>query len=173
VLADVIAALQAVAPHDWERFFRERVYTVTEHAPIGGITAGGWHVAWVDSLGPLGAASESANKRVEESYTLGLELADDGRVRDIVPGSPADLAGVAPDMKVIAVNGRRYEKDVLRDAIAASKASGRVELLCENKEFFRMFTLGYRDGLRYPAIARDPAHEDLVSEVLAAHAKRD
>jgi len=173
VLADVIAGLNAVAPHDWAKFFRERVYEPREHAPLGGITEGGWQLVWADSLGPVQKARESADENVGETFTLGFELDKQGRVKDVVPGSPADRAGLAPDMKLTAVNGRRYSKDVLRDAIAASKASGRVELLCENKEFFRMFTLGYRDGLRYPAVARDPAHEDLVSEVLTAHAKRD
>jgi predicted metalloprotease with PDZ domain len=169
-LSDVIATLQGIAPHDWAKFFQDRVYTTTPHAPTGGITGGGWKMAWTDSLGPLQSANETADKKVVESYSLGLELAEDGKVRDVVPGSPADLAGVAPDMKLIAVNGRRYEKDVLRDAIAASRASGSVELLCENKLFFRTFKLSYKEGRRHPVLVRDSAQPaDHVSAILAAH----
>ena len=171
-LNDVIAALQATQPYDWAGFLRQHVYQVQAHAPTNGITAGGWRVAWKDSLGPIQKARESANKEIEESYSLGILVDDkEGKIIDIVPGSPADRAGVAPDMKLVGVNGRKYNSDVLRDAIAASSKSGRVELLCENKEFYKSYALDYRDGLRHPYLARDSGVADRVSEILAPHAK--
>jgi len=171
-LNDVIAALQATWPYDWAGFLRERVYTVQPHAPTNGITAGGWRVAWKDSLGPYQKSREMANKMVEEPYSLGIRVDDkEGKIIDIVPGSPADDAGLAPDMKLTAVNGRKYSSDVLRDAIAASPRTGRVELLCENKEFFKSYTLDYRDGSRHPTLTRDNGVRDHVSEILAPHAK--
>jgi predicted metalloprotease with PDZ domain len=171
-LNDVIAALQATWPYDWAGFLRERVYEVRTHAPTNGITAGGWRIAWKDSLGPIQKAREAANKSVEEAYTLGIRVDDkEAKIIDVMPGSPADDAGIAPDMKLAAVNGRKYSSDVLRDAIAASPRSGRVELLCENKEFFKTFVLDYRDGSRHPALTRDNGVRDHVSEILAPHAK--
>ncbi len=170
-LDEVIATLNAVQPYDWKGFIQKRVYDVAPHAPTDGITNGGWKLVWTDSLGPLQRAHEAAKKRVDESYSLGLSIAEDGRIIDIVPGAPADGAKLAPDMKVIAVNGRRYSKDVLRDAIAASKQSGVVELLCENKEFFGMYSLAYHDGRRHPAIVRDASKPDYVTENLSPHAK--
>jgi predicted metalloprotease with PDZ domain len=171
-LNDVIAALQATWPYDWAGFLRERVYTVQPHAPTNGITAGGWRMAWNDSLGPIQKARETANKTVEEPYSLGIRVDDKAaKIIDVVPGSPADGAGIAPDMTLMAVNGRKYSSDVLRAAIAASPRTGRVELLCENKEFFKAYTLDYRDGSRHPALARDNGVRDHLSEILAAHAK--
>ena len=171
-LADVIAALQATWPYDWAGFLRERIYEVRPHAPLNGITAGGWRMALADSLGPLQKAREKANKEVEESYSLGIRIDDEhAKVIDVVPGSPADAAGVAPDMTLVGVNGRKYNCDVLRDAIAASPQSGRVELLCENKDFYRSYVLDYRDGRRHPALARENGVRDHVSEILAPHAR--
>jgi predicted metalloprotease with PDZ domain len=172
-LSDVIAALQATWPYDWAGFLRERVYTVQPHAPVNGITAGGWRMTWKDSLGPIQKAREVANKTVEEPYSLGIRVDDkDAKIIDVVPGSPADEAGLAPDLKLAAVNGRKYSSDVLRDAIAASPRTGRVELLCENKEFFKAYTLDYRDGRRHPALARDNGVRDHLSELLSPHAKQ-
>jgi predicted metalloprotease with PDZ domain len=172
-LNDVIAALQATWPYDWAGFLRQRVYTVQPHAPTNGITAGGWRMTWKDSLGPIQKAREVANKTVEEPYTLGIRVDDEkAKIIDVVPGSPADEAGLAPDMKLTAVNGRKYSSDVLRDAIAASPRTGRVELLCDNKGFFKTFTLDYRDGRRNPAITRDNGVRDHVSEILAPHVKQ-
>ena len=171
VLADVIAGLNETWPYDWAGFIRDRIYVVTPHAPTNGITAGGWRMEWADSLGPLQKAHEKVDKLVGEDYSLGITLKDpDGTVLDVVPGSPADSAGVAPDMKLMAVNGRRYSADVLRDAIAASKQTGHVELMCENKEFYRTFTLDYRGGRRHPVLVRDAGAHDFVGEILAPHA---
>jgi predicted metalloprotease with PDZ domain len=167
-LAEIISTLNATWPYEWASFIHDRVYAVAPHAPTNGITAGGWRMAWTDSLGPLQAAREKADKEVVEDYSLGIKLKEpEGTVIDVVPGTPADAAGVAPDMKLVAVNGRRYSADVLRDAIAASKQNGRVELLCENKEFYRTFVLSYREGRRHPVLVRDNGVRDFVSEILA------
>ena len=169
-LDEVIATLNSVWPYEWKNFIQQRIYDVAPHAPTNGVTAGGWRLAWADSLGPLEKAREKANKETGEDYTLGIAIKD-GAVVDVVPGTPADAAGIAPDMKVVAVNGRKYSDDVLRDAIAASKQSGRVELLCENKEFYKSYTLDYRDGARHPILARDSGVHDYVTEILSPQAK--
>jgi len=169
-LDEVIATLNAVQPYDWKGFLQQRVYDVAPHAPLGGVTAGGWRVAWADTLGPLQKARETANKEITEDYSLGISVKD-GTIVDVVPGTPADAAGIGPDMKLVAVNGRKYSDDVLRDAIAAAKQSGRVELLCENKEFFHTYALDYHEGARYPTLTRDGAVHDYVTEILSPHAR--
>ncbi len=40
---------------------------------------------------------------------------------DTVEGLPAAIAGIGPGMKLIAVNGRRYSPEVLRDALKAGR----------------------------------------------------
>jgi len=170
-LDEVLATLQSVVPYDWDRFFRERVYEVREHAPTGGLERGGWRIGWADTLGPLQKADEVADRIVDESYTLGIALDEKGKVTDVVPGSPADRAGIAPDMVLVAVNGRRWARDGFREAIAATKrASTGIELLCENKGFFRTFPLDYRGGARHPVLVRERERPDLVSEILRPHA---
>ncbi len=167
-LDEVVTTLNSVWPYEWAAFIHDRVYSVAPHAPTNGITAGGWRVGWADSLGPIQKSRETADKKLDESFSLGFELkTETGEVNDIVPGSPADRAGIAPGMKLIAINGRHYSSDVLRDAIAATKQSGRIDLLCENKEFFQTYALDYREGRRHPVLVRDNGVRDFVGEVLA------
>ena len=155
-LDEVVTTLNSVWPYEWAAFIHDRVYSVAPHAPTNGITAGGWRMGWADSLGPIQKSRETADKKLDESYSLGFDLkTETGEVNDIVPGAPADRAGIAPGMKLIAINGRRYSSDVLRDAIAATKQSGRIDLLCENKEFFQTYALEYREGRRHPVLVRD------------------
>jgi predicted metalloprotease with PDZ domain len=171
-LADVIATLNAVEPYDWAKFLSDRVDSVRAHAPLGGITGGGWSLAWADTLGPMQQSDETARKNVDETYSIGLTIdTETSNVTDVVPGSAADRAGVAPEMKLLGVNGRRWNDDVLRDAIAAAKKSGSVELLLENKEFYRDAKLTYRDGRRYPALRRAGGGRDWLSEILAPRAR--
>ncbi len=169
---DVVATLNEVERYDWGKFLRDRVYAVQPHAPTGGIVNGGWRLAWADTIGPMYKANEEGGKVVDETHSIGLTLdKESGSVKDVVPGSAADRAGVSPEMKLLGVNGRHWSKDALRDAIAASKRSSTVQLLLENQEFFRDARLAYRDGRRYPVLAREPAGHDWVSEILAPHAR--
>ena len=116
-------------------------------------------------------SAQCTDKKVNEDFSLGITLNESGVITDLVPGSPADAVGLAPDMKVIAVNGRRYSKNVLRDALTATPSSGRLELLCEVKEFYRTFLLAYRDGRRHPVLVRENGTRDVVTEVTSARAR--
>jgi predicted metalloprotease with PDZ domain len=162
-LEDVIAALGEVQPHGWGGFWTERVQTVRERAPLGGIEGGGWRLVYNDAPNIFIADAEKADKTAKHMFSIGLTLQEDGTIQDVVPGLPAARAGAAPGMKVIAVNGRRFTTDHLRDAIRASK-SAPIELLVENDEYFTALKLDYRGGLRYPHLERDPARPDLLSE---------
>jgi hypothetical protein len=72
-------------------------------------------------------------------------------------------------MKVIAVNGRRFSPDILRDAIKfAKKDTAPIELLIENDDYYRTFKLDYHAGEQYPHLVRDESKPDLLTEILKA-----
>ena len=48
--------------------------------------------------------------------SVGFQVGGDGLVGDLVPESPASKAGLAPGMKLLAVNGRRFTPDGLEVA---------------------------------------------------------
>jgi hypothetical protein len=75
-------------------------------------------------------------------------------------------------MSLVAVNGRRYSKHVLRDAIAATKKNpGTVRLLLENDDYFREIAVEVRGGERYPALTRAATGNDVIGAILAPKAK--
>jgi predicted metalloprotease with PDZ domain len=106
-LDDVIGALDDVQPHDWRRFWTERVNTVRERAPLGGIEAGGWRLVYNDTPNTFIADAEKDDKIAKHMFSIGLTLKEGGTIKDVVPELPAARAGAAPGMKVVAVNGRR------------------------------------------------------------------
>ena len=39
---DLVAAMNAIQPYDWAKFFHERLESTSPHAPLGGIEGSGW-----------------------------------------------------------------------------------------------------------------------------------
>ena len=171
-LEDVIAALNEVQPRDWRAFFRARVDELNEHAPLGGIEGGGWRLAYTASPNQHIRARESVDGDIDLSYSLGLTLhvetgEENGRISDVIPGSPAADAGLAPAMRITAVNGRDFSSDVLIDAIRTAQGSKQpIALTANNGGFVRTFDIKYYGGERYPHLERDAIAPDLLGDTL-------
>ncbi len=166
-LDDVVAALNQVAAHDWRDFFQSRVYATNSRAPLGGIEGGGWRLTYQATVPDMLKTRETADKFTDVSFSIGLQIKEDGAVIDVVPGSPADKAGVGAAMKLVAVNGRRWKPELLRGAIKSAKSNpAPIELLLENEEFFKTCKVDYHDGEKYPRLERDATKPDLLAEIL-------
>jgi len=161
---DVVAALDEVAPHDWRGFFRQRLESTGTHAPLGGIERGGWRLAYDGERSPALKDREAAFKRIEMGYSLGLRLGTDGRIVDVIPGMPAAEAGLGPGMTVVAVDGRAFTPDVLRQAVSAARP---LHLLVDNDGTIIGATLDHHGGELYPHLVRDQAEPDRLSDTIA------
>ena len=104
---------------------------------------------------------------INAAYSIGLWLKSDGLVTDTVEGMPAAQAGIGPGMKLIAVNGRKFSKDVLGDALRAGKNSNTaLELLVENTDYYRTYKLDYHGGEKFPHLVRDETKPDVLTEII-------
>jgi predicted metalloprotease with PDZ domain len=111
-------------------------------------------------------AREGEEKFVDLVSTLGLVIREDGKVADVIPGKPGDRAGIAPGMKLLAVNERRWSPERLREALVATRdGKGKLELLLENADFIRTFKVEYSGGEQYPHLERVKDKSDLISEI--------
>lgn len=170
--ADVVSALNAVQPADWAAFFNERINSTSPHAPLGGIQRSGWKLAYDSVRSPFWQAVESAKKRTDMSYSIGLKVNNDGTIADVQYGGPAQKAGVTPSVKLIAVNNRQFTPTVLRDAVAATASDSKpIELLVKTGEYYEVHRIDYHGGERYPHLVRDPSTPDLLSEIIKGRAQ--
>ena len=172
---ELISALNAIAPYDWRKHFDERLSSLSQRAPIGGITSGGWKLVFNDTPNESIKATEERREIEDLTYSLGMTLrngqnnqGERGRVRDVWMGGPAANAGIGPGMKIIAVNGRRWTREVLERAL---REKGPLELLMQNNDEFHTHTVEYRGGLRYPHLVRDEGKVDVLAEVVKAKVK--
>ena len=82
---------------------------------------------------------------------------------------PAAKAGIGPGMKLVAVNGRRFSPEILRDAVKATKnGNAPLDLLVENTDYYKTYKIDYHGGEKYPHLVRDESKPDLLSEILKA-----
>jgi predicted metalloprotease with PDZ domain len=163
---DIISTLNQVAAYDWRKFFRERLDSYGPGAPLGGIVNGGWKVVYDENPSEFTKQMEMVRHVVDARFSIGLNLDDKGAITDVIMNSPAWSAGIAPGTELTGVNGRKYTPDVLRDALKASKESGTVELLVSNSDFYKVYTLNYRDGERYAHLVRDQSKPDVLSDII-------
>lgn len=166
---DVVSALNQIAPYDWRGFWTERLTNHGPGAPLGGIEGSGWKVVYDETPSEMASAAMGAYHFVNAEYSLGLELGDDGSVIDTIEGMPAAKAGIGPGMKLIAINGRHFSAEVLRDALKSAKSgSTPIALLVENTEYYKTYNIDYHGGEKYPHLVRDESKPDLLSEILKA-----
>jgi len=70
-------------------------------------------------------------------------------------------------MKLVAVNGRKWSPPVLRDALKAAQGSDQpIELLIENAQFFKTYSVPYHDGERNPHLERVSEQPDILGDIL-------
>jgi predicted metalloprotease with PDZ domain len=164
---DVVSALNQIAPYDWRGFWTERLTNHGPGAPLGGIEGSGWKVVYDETPSPMEGGR--GRRSVGTRYSLGLELGADGNIADTIEGMPAALAGVGPGMKLVAVNGRRFSPEVLKDALKAAKdGSTPIEILVENTDYYKTYKIDYHGGEKYPHLVRDESEPDLLTDILKA-----
>jgi predicted metalloprotease with PDZ domain len=165
---DIVAALQQVVAYDWKTHLSQRVRGFSLHPPLDGLTRTGWKLDWGPAPNTYYRALERAARLIDARGSIGaLFDYDKALVVDVVPDSPADRAHVPPGSRVLAVNGRKYSEERLRDAIADTARGGRLELLLENAETIGTFPIDWRGGTRYPRLARDESKPDVLTRILA------
>ena len=167
---DLVAALNAVYPHDWASFLRSRLDAVGPEAkaPLDGIARAGYRLTYVDSL-------NATEKKVisgwatDFQYSLGFTLTGPSfRLGNIRWGSPAFEASIGAGWDLVAVNEVAASAEVLRDAVTAAKGGDKpITLLLKNGSRFRTVEMAYHDGLRYPRLVRVEGTPDRLEAIYA------
>jgi predicted metalloprotease with PDZ domain len=170
---DLVTALNSVQSYDWSRFLRERLDSTAPHAPLGGIENSGWKLAYDSYPSTLWKAFEDEDKVTNLDYSLGLVVHDDGTIQNVAYGGPAQLAGIAPASKLIAVDQRQFTPTVLVEAVERTATAPRtIELLIKSGEYYSTHRVNYQGGEKYPHLVRDSGKPDVLSQIIAPLVKK-
>jgi predicted metalloprotease with PDZ domain len=165
---EIVGLLNQVVPYDWRGFFEQKIYAVQPQAPLAGFERAGWRLVYREKPAPLDVITQAKYGYLNFAYSIGLTLDAQGHIGDIVPGSPADKAGIAPRMAIVAVDGRTFSADRMHAALAVAKRSRRpIDFIVTNGSFYRTYSVPYYGGDRYPALERIPNRPDVLSQIFA------
>jgi predicted metalloprotease with PDZ domain len=177
---ELVADLNQVMPYDWAKFLHDRVDKINPRADLAGIEQGGYKLVYKDKPSAaerMVAASEGRRGGgVDCWYSLGMRIhAADGMVSDVRWNGPVDKAKIAPGAKVLAVNGRVFSGDALKEAIRAAKGTSEpIHLIVQMETYVNNVDVDYHDGERYPALERvegTPAYLDDITKPLTTPEK--
>jgi predicted metalloprotease with PDZ domain len=170
---DLVGALNAIAAYDWRTFFRERLDSTSPHAPLGGLTGGGWQLTYDERPNEVIAAEQAAEGDGDYTSSLGLTVKSDGTVQDAIPGMPAFQSGISPYTRIVAVNGQEFSLDRLNRALAQSTLqTAPLVLLTSNSGFLENHEIAYQGGLRYPHLIRNQSETNSLDQILSPRATR-
>lgn len=163
----LVAALQAVQPYDWDGFFTQRVDSTASRTPRAGIANAGWKLAYGNTRTAFWTASEEDHKTADLVFSLGIVVKNDGMVKDVTMGSPAQKAGLAPGSTISYVGGHAFSLESLREAIgSATSLDDPIELTAKNGGSSNTFVLEYHGGEKYPYLERDGNKPDLIDAIV-------
>lgn len=171
---EVIATLRELADVEWEKFFADRIEKPLEKLGLDFFAPNlGYRFQFAAKPSEYLTEREKERKIVSATASLGLIAAEDGAITNVVPGSPADGAGLAPGMTIAGVNSRKFNTQRFKDAIADSVSTRRVELLMVDGDTFRSIAIQYADGARYLELTRATDHPDVLTNILKPVVKEE
>jgi predicted metalloprotease with PDZ domain len=165
---DVVATLNQVQPYDWRGYLTRRVFDIAPQAPLEGITQGGYRLIYTAEPTKWIKSIEKQRKYNEFTYSGGFAVGNDGKISSVLWGSPAFNAGLTIGSEIVAVNGRKFDGDTIKQAIKAAAGNGPApELLIHDGEIYRTVKLDWHGGLRYPRLEKVGSAPGTLDALLA------
>jgi len=164
---DVVAALNAIEPHDWAAFLRARLDS-HDGAPLDGLARGGYVLTYSDTASDYFKKLEARRKIADFTFSLGFIVGRENKLAEVLWGGRAQAAGLTVGTQLIAVNGEAYDKERLMAMIkAAGTDNAPLEFIVKNGNRYSTIRIDYHDGLRYPHLTRDANTPARLDDILA------
>lgn len=154
---EIVRRLNDVVASNWASFIDERMKDVQEHYPLAILVKCGYRVQYSNK--PTTFDSDSVYT------TLGITTTVDGRITTIVPGSPADQAGLYEGLTILGIGNKKFTQKRLEDAVADSVANRKIDLLFLNGDRIEENTIDYAEGPKYMDLVRNEEVPDLLKDI--------
>jgi predicted metalloprotease with PDZ domain len=166
---DVTGILKDLADRDWADFFKRRVSLPLEKMPLDVIDLCGCKLEYATKPTPyidfLGGG-EHGSGPISARDSLGVQFTPQGKVGNVVPGMAADKAGLTTGMQVQAVNGKKFTRQRLFDALLESPQSKKLDFLIVEGDAFRTIEVPYAEGPKYLQMVPQAGKRDVIGDIL-------
>src|SRR5690606_5516957 len=162
---DLVAALHAVWPYDWESWLRLRLDRTGTDLQ-GSLDGSGYRTVFRTRANKFQQLSESEAKQSDHSYSIGMVVDHSGIVGTVRWNGPAFLGGFSSGAEILAVDGETYSPAILAKAIEAAAArKGEIALTVRDDELVRVKKISVADEAGYPALEAVPESTDRLGAI--------
>jgi predicted metalloprotease with PDZ domain len=167
--ADVVRALNEVAPYDWASFWTERLNSLAPESATAGLEQAGYSYSESDVMSEAEAGYIKPAHLSDMLRSLGFFVLPDGTLQDVFMHSPAYRAGLGPGDKITAVNGEAYSPDIVARAVRDAKLNGNsIKLTILRDDESHTFLIDYHGGEKYLLLKRNNRPDVLTTRILLA-----
>jgi len=164
---DVVAILNGLSPYDWAGFLKERINGKSSNAPLNGLTLGGYRLVYTSEPTGFFRDQEKRSGETNFNYSLGMSVGKNGHVSSVIWDGPAFKQGLTTAAELLAVNGRAYSDEALRDAIVAAEGGkDPIKLIVRSGRLVREVAIQWNGGLRYPRLEKIGVGETSLDRLL-------
>lgn len=154
-LEEIASKLNALSPYDWAGFLKARLSEKQPNAPLSGLTLGGYRLIYTSEPTPFFRDTEKRGGELNLAFSLGMSVGKGGHVSSIIWDGPAFNAGLTTAAEIVAVNGRVYSDEVLREAVTTAEGGkDPIRLIVRTGQRVREVPVQWNGGLRYPRLER-------------------
>ncbi len=166
--AEVVRTLNSVAAYDWNAFLSTRLSEKAPGAPLGGLTGGGYRLIYSDEPTPFFKDAEKNSKDTNLTYSLGATLSKTGKLTSVIWDGALFKAGLILGSEIVAVNGRVYSEEEIKEAVKAAKGgTAPIRLIVKSGDRVREVSVLWNGGLRYPRLEKVGTGEGSLDRLLA------
>ncbi len=159
---DVCANLNGIVANDWKQFLTESLRTHDTGVVMAGLERAGWKLSYVSRPTETFLQDEADVGVTDLTYSIGLQVRDNGSVRAVAWEGPGFQAGLRPGNKIVSVDGKPFTPAVLLTAVSSSTSSP-IRVSVQSSGVTREVVLPYAGSLRYPVLERVPGTPDWLT----------
>lgn len=168
VFDDVVAALDAVAPHDWASFIHSTLESRGPGAPLEGLARGGYRLVYRDHRTAFCRQFDALYDQLDLRFSIGFTVAANGTLQEVMWGSPAFEAGLASGSSILSVNGAPFALIALSEAVDATgrDKSASLVLGVVTRSYRRDVAVTWSEGHRFPHLERIEGARARLDDIL-------
>ncbi len=166
---EIIDTLNRVHTYDWDTFITNRAEQPKERFGLGLAKELGYQIQYSNT--PPEGANNARMDTLDARDSIGATFSSSGSVRTVLLGSPADIAGLGPDMKIVGVGEYVWSRDRFVDAIADSVRTGEIALMLVSGDKYITKTIVYDGGPRFLHMVKSDKKNTLLSDILKPREK--
>lgn len=163
---DLVRILTSLAAFDWDGLIRRRVESFQSvfDPSVAGLL--GYRFELQSEAPSVPSDTFRFAGGIDALDSVGATFSNDGKVRNLLLGSPADQARLMSDMKIIGIGNHVWSPSRLSQAIEEAKSGSPIELKFVDGDEVKSLHIHYYDGPRWLNLVRQAESPDLLADIL-------